>query len=721
MALSTLFAVLTLLALQQSGFSEAPAPVEIHNQIITAISDALAESRKETGRQLSALGFEQQIREIQLLDDHPIQSFSPQTMVETLYRRAEAGKKGDGDRFLALLHNEAAKSSAAIARDPDFKTLGQYTPKQLKEPFNFAPLPAGKQTPLKPAAAKAVGVLSEHLSGGHLAKVNGLFLRVLQAKGFNQSQFERVLAESKSTPEAIERLLEVGTPPLAKERALLEIMIETHAKSASFAVDPQVLAVMDELSQELPAEIERYRDVEDTIPSRVAQAAEAASIGERGKASKEPIIAMWNNRRDTGSASSPGGGGDGPDIGGAGGGKGSSKGYSGDIYRGGPGGGAGQHARAYSSYTSSTFGSTSASSMPSGVGRVAPATPRSYRSAIISARAARGIALGGTVSSEINPLPLRAIWYPNAKDNRWGRLFLEFPDKDGKKVIAASRVLFADSFYASAEVLWGKHDDEATYRDGNILVLMSMVPDSLIKKEGAEAIEKQLEKLRSDAAANNKSDAELYQELRNLIANGKNLQRTRGVVTHPALFGRELAWSAVRVDFSFNNIDGLSKEAALMNGGKSMPEAVTTSVEGADTWQFYELDSVIQLGTEQGKAQTLKVISKPSGKESNRSHFAISMFSIPESDGDGPADAKAKRLPELEGKIQPMLDWLSTNHHDFIRLNDFSEAFSLLRWLKSKDIQVVTINLSGQLAPLATPDRVIIGKGPGVKHNTNSK
>jgi hypothetical protein len=35
-----------------------------------------------------------------------------------------------------------------------------------------------------------------------------------------------------------------------------------------------------------------------------------------------------------------------------------------------------------------------------------------------------------------------------------------------------------------------------------------------------------------------------------------------------------------------------------------------------------------------------------------------------------------------------MLDWLSTNHHDFMRLNDFSEAFSLLRWLKSKDVPV---------------------------------
>ena len=106
---------------------------------------------------------------------------------------------------------------------------------------------------------------------------------------------------------------------------------------------------------------------------------------------------------------------------------------------------------------------------------IAP-TPRSYRSAIVSARAARGIAVGAEVQSELSQSPVLSIWYPNSKDPRWGRIFIELKDGYGGKIIAASRVLFADSFYAAVEVLWGKHDKEATYRKGEILVLVSMAP-----------------------------------------------------------------------------------------------------------------------------------------------------------------------------------------------------------------------------------------------------
>ena len=299
-ALSLFLVAFALITSPQCVLSEAAAPSEMGSQIIGAISDALKKSREEIGKKLSDLGFGQQVDEILRLDDHPIQSFSPQTMVETLYRRAEAGRQGDGDRFLAVLWNDARKSSAAIDKDPDFEPFRKYKTEQLKEAFIFAPLAAGDLTPLKPVVEKAIGVLSEHYSGGHLARVNGLFLRFLEKPGFNQSRFESALAQSKSTREAIARLLEVGTPPPAKEAALLKIMADTHASSASFAIDPQVLAVMEELSQELPSEIEGYRQAEDKIPSWVLQAEEAASISERGKATKkdEPIIAMWRNRPD---------------------------------------------------------------------------------------------------------------------------------------------------------------------------------------------------------------------------------------------------------------------------------------------------------------------------------------------------------------------------------------------------------------------------------------
>jgi len=72
------------------------------------------------------------------------------------------------------------------------------------------------------------------------------------------------------------------------------------------------------------------------------------------------------------------------------------------------------------------------------------------------------------------------------------------------------------------------------------------------------------------------------------------------------------------------------------------------------------------------------------------------------------------RLPNLERISQPLLDWLAVNHHDFMRLNDFAEAFSLLRWLRSKQTGVTVIDMDGQGKAITTPDRVVIGDGPGV-------
>jgi hypothetical protein len=35
----------------------------------------------------------------------------------------------------------------------------------------------------------------------------------------------------------------------------------------------------------------------------------------------------------------------------------------------------------------------------------------------------------------------------------------------------------------------------------------------------------------------------------------------------------------------------------------------------------------------------------------------------------------------MKSEVQPLLDWLATNHHDFMRVNDLSEAFAILGWL----------------------------------------
>ena len=109
-------------------------------------------------------------------------------------------------------------------------------------------------------------------------------------------------------------------------------------------------------------------------------------------------------------------------------------------------------------------------------------TPRLYRTAIRSApRRGRGVSAGGHAQSNIKITPVRAIWLSNRKDDRFGRLFVEFGDTSGKAgTIGASRVLFADSFYAATSVTWGKDDSNVRYNDGEILILMSMDPASTV-------------------------------------------------------------------------------------------------------------------------------------------------------------------------------------------------------------------------------------------------
>ena len=81
------------------------------------------------------------------------------------------------------------------------------------------------------------------------------------------------------------------------------------------------------------------------------------------------------------------------------------------------------------------------------------------------------------------------------------------------------------------------------------------------------------------------------------------------------------------------------------------------------------------------------------------------MFAIDES-GEG------EEMPKLQEEVQPLLDWLSVNHHDFMRLNDFAGAFALLRWAKSGNVTSLIIDANGEAPIIATPDRVIVGGGP---------
>lgn len=129
------------------------------------------------------------------------------------------------------------------------------------------------------------------------------------------------------------------------------------------------------------------------------------------------------------------------------------------------------------------------------------------------------------------------------------------------------------------------------------------------------------------------------------------------------------------------------------------------------TWQYHERASVIQLGAGTRSVREL-VVKSLGGVPSTRSHFAITLFSVEKGDKGLKAEDKLYRRPDAEQHVQPMLDWLATRHHDYMRLNDFSEAFSILRWLKSQQIEVTMLGMAAERPRIAAPDRVDIRTGP---------
>lgn len=716
-------AALLVLGAHAQSWADAPAPRNTDARVVAEqLIGSLDAGRRETAQNLSRLGFSAQVDETMRVDGHVLHSFSSRTLIETLYRRAEAHTAGEGDRFLAVLYKDASLGSAALASDPAFRDLSKLTNDALSRPISFAPLSAlndvAKQPPLSPAVERAVTLLSQAYSGRHLPHARALVMRNLRLANDGPNKFETVLAASKSSRDAWNTFVRLHTPPPPVESSLRNILRDAKETSGGLSIDPNVYRVMEELSKELPPEYQRYAEVEDALESRRRQYSEVAHATQLRAGEERPVghpsdasKVMPSNQKTVlakleegpPAASSSGSvGGPGPVP------------KSGEL-------GSGPKSRAYSSYTGRTFeslGPTTANQTPPGISP----TPRTYRRAIVSARAARGIAVGGEVSSEVPTNPRRAYWLPNAKDDRFGRLFVELDaDSGGAPQVLASRVLFADSFYAARAILWGNFDEQATFRNGEILVLMSMDPEARHVEKQREQAELRLKLLGLRAAeALEAGDRDNYATVITMAEETlRNLPK--GIVVHPGIEGRELAWSASRVDFWFNQRALLSQEASMINGGSPMPEAFQSiSLERANTWQFYELDSAVLLGPVEGGARRLVVRSTRPDGSSERGHFAVSMFAVtaPTTKQPPPGGERIEentyRLPGLEKELQPMLDWLAVNHHDFMRLNDFSEAFSYLRWLRTKEVPMDIIDMDGEGQTIATPDRVVVGKGPSL-------
>jgi len=787
---STFLAVTLLFCNQaQSSFKIDVQHIDARH-IISDITNSLAAGRISVEDKLMRLGFQEIVDDARAQQGiHNHANFSARTLLKYAYQRAELGTVGDGNRFLAVLRADAAARSAHVAIDPSLSFLANYSKADLRKPFIFPLINTSSLNKQRttPAVDKAITVLSNHMSERGIGHARIHILRTFKKPGFNARTFEKALLETNSPKEALIELYKKGLPPPTTQEASLKLFNELSAKSAHFSIDPAVLEVAQELQREVPPDVERYLAHENEIESRKNQALEISRDNEtkavsNGKRHTELVANLHRPPEDPFFPPEP-----------------PFPNYSGDpkgpkTPSGSPGPGntisKAKLTKSYGTYMRRSFQSTSGKPIPTNLNNKPAPVARAYKVAIRSPRAARGVAAGSTVTSKIKGIPKEAYWFPLERDDRFGNLIIKVIHA-GKERILTSDVLFSDSFYASLSILNGNHGEQAKYKEGEILVLMSMDPESSviksdyskqfslledIQKKGTQigiqgmyrAAEERslepeftsheqtklslLERRARSITLKEPSNFQEYQQQQRLmepiVIEGQEIvmsamlrtwkehsllpkltkidQREltaleteaksiaykipKGVVIHPALYGRDLAWSTSRVDFWFNDLNTLEIESMKINGGIPMPKGFKkiNSNGEASTWQFYEQDAIIISTTTKGSSDRISVVTPDIGQGGR---FAVTMFAVSEN-GPPPGSAYLPgedgvyRLPDLEKQAQPLLDWLSTNHPDFRRLNDFSTSFSILRWLQKSDAKLNVVDMDGDKPMLPTPDRI---------------
>lgn len=688
--------------------------------VIADVSNSLMSAHGETETALRKAGLGIVVDDIKRLDGQQLHDIEARSLVKEVYRRAEAHTPGQGDRVLAHLYKTAASTFPAVAEDPAFRPLRESAASLSAESldptsFRFASASDASKIKIPPHIDVAIKELSYVYSKGNIPE----FTQIMQ-RAFPKANIPDLVARNSDVKGVMRDAFNNATPPPTLEARARVMIAETGrfpaaTESANFAralakidaAETGFRGSEDALHKKLAAE-------QDALASRQAQSAQAKSIGAPGsveisgksavKSLLHPDAVPPAQQRVSGVALQK-----------------SAQLYANylatsfDGYRAAGGGGTASgggngslKAKGNRSYSTTR---PSLATRPGGVS-AAPRVSPTYGRAIRSARAARGIAAGAEITPP-NGVQLTNIgWIPNPDDDRFGRIVIEAISAGDRSILYMSRTLFTDSFDAASDILWGGHYGPMGFKEGNIFVVMSMDPFSQPDPNAAREIEDKVNKLRLRALMIGEDDLIAQGDMMSEIQDVQKLagKLPRAIVFHPALYGRELAWTTARVDFWFNDREGLSQEASAMNGGISMPEPYhDIEISKADTWQFYERPATIRLSQNDNGLGRVSVVSSGS---SERSRFGVSMFVFSDAFGEYP---DGKRLPKLENELQPMLDWLALNHHDFIRLNDFSEAFALLRWANKNGAAPIVLDANGEAPLIATPDRVVIGDGPKVK------
>jgi hypothetical protein len=224
--------------------------------------------------------------------------------------------------------------------------------------------------------------------------------------------------------------------------------------------------------------------------------------------------------------------------------------------------------------------------------------------------------------------------------------------------------------------------------------------------------EKTLSELKADLNRQRQKLTEsekILSELRQSIEDiGSRLAKLpKAIVLHPAVYGREIAWSAARVDFWFNDTGRLFRQASAVAGsqaiGDRMRDVLDRAKEGVGTWQFREDDGAIKLDETTDPPKLIVERTNASLPGTPNGRFSVSLFKRKQASG-GFEESNLENMGDEESKIREPLDWLQSYHSDFWRLKDFSTSLMVLRYLKSKEIQLVSLSFDDRGMQVATPE-----------------
>lgn len=714
------YVFISLLFATTSARSEEIIQLDIADAV-DALSLEISKSREESARRLSRIdpNIEEAISKIQSVDGFRYGGFSARTQVETLYRLAEAQEVGEGRRFIAKASSVFASESAALATDPDLIELSRsFSDADLVAPLRFAE-PTSQVAnvltqPITPKVARAIDLIAEASDGAlkfHSALEVARRNLNLGEPPKDRLALQRAVEANSSSKEIIGELFRVSSPPPTVDTAAQNMLLDMAKESAALELDPRLSQALDELgARPLPENLTSLSNAEPKLTSARTQAqalvrnstsvtpssggVAADVLAALAQGGIEGLQGAFNPATSRRSGS-----------------------YEGNLTR---------HSR-YSQSALVTRGTSS------GGGTV----PRAYRTAIRSPRAARGVAVGAEVTGPWRS-PKSLTWVESKENSEFGYFIVSTRSwffGMGQDVFFVSQPLYSDSAAAAISTLLGEHGTEAEFREGEIAILMSMVP------KDESVAEKALEETLADYEADWPSEV-LYLKLlfsgnetraTTLAASGavneevldrvvkdfqsRQRQLPNGIVVHPATAGYQLAWAAARTDFWFGNSKQLMDEISMFRDiSEDESQLSDRFPKNAGTWQFFERDSKIKI-TEPTNAEALGRLSVVSssdtaGRGRSNNHFSVTLFGLseerPTPDSEYVED-RTWRLVEQERVVEPLLDWLFTTHPDFIRVNHYSEALSIMRWATEAEVTLVTIDALGVPTNVRPPDVVYVG------------